>query len=1238
MTSRELLALLAERRVFLSGEGGTLKFRAPEGAVDSGLRELLRQEKGGLLQALRARPGHLLLSPLSFNQHSLYFLHLLEPDSAAYNLALSMRLKSDADAAAMRLALERLVLRHEQLRTTYGHLDLGGMPVPAQFVHEHLSPAFETIEASGWTDAELAGRVRTFYRTPMDLEAGPVVRAGLFICGAGASVLVVVVPHIAADGRSMSLILRDLSAACRGELEQGRREPARAEYTDFVAAQHRLLGDPSGRAHVEYWAAIHTPPAPPLDLGSEVRRPAVRRSAGATHYLRIESSLRAAVERAAREEGVTAFSLLLSVFQWVLLARSGQRDVVVGIPTLGRTDSRFEDCVGYFVNPVPLRCRRVGSPSFREHARATAQEFREALEHREAPFAAVVERLGGTRDAARTPVFQVLFNFLSRKTLGDVVDIFYPAEAPVAVDLAGMKATAYPLDQQEGQFDLTLELIERSDDILGLVKYCTDLFTPGEAGSLAAEFLRRLESAVADPGLLLFTEPGEAVRDLPAEDKPVLAVAATFTAEVFQEFFDFWFRRLDWDVAVRFAPFSQVFQELLSPESLLRGNRKGHDLVLLRFEDLLGGGDRSPADGVAELRARLPPVLDDVLQAVETASRAVSVPLCIVVCPSSPRFEEIAREASEAVDRFLEALRRIPGTVVLTHEDVVRRYPVPEYHEPLGETLARIPFTRPYQAALSAAVVRSLLALSRKPVKALVVDCDGTLWEGVAAEDGPRGVSIGPPVQKFQEFLLEQYRAGVMLCLCSKNREDDVWAVFDQNPAMLVRREHVAFWRVNWESKSVNLPALAAEMNIGLDAVAFLDDNPVERSEIRASCPAVFCPELPGDWAERAGWLEHLWVLDHPRATGDDRKRQEHYRTDRLRADLKRGAGSLSDFLEKLELRVDLRPADSSTFERLAQLSVRTNQFNTTTLRLSPQEAAAYVAEPRQAAYVAFVSDRFGDYGLVGGMFVRATAGLLRVEGMLLSCRALGRGVEHRMAAHLAGVARENGCGRVAFPCRATERNEPARKFLAQLAEECSGSRDDDGTLLVDAALLSAIRYQPRDGVAPASPGQESTAGPDLEVHAQRELAGHIASDCRTVGQILAALDEESRARRSGAVIPLVATAPETTTERVLASVWRRALGLDEIDTQANFFELGGTSLLMARVAIEVRRDHGLAVSIVDLFHYPTIAALARHLDRGGAGVERPALVAAGAPRQRDAPGRPELPAAFLRLKKARGK
>lgn len=1244
------MTALAARRILLVNRDGNIGFRAPEGSLDDELREAIKRNKEGLASALERRQGFVQLCPLSNNQLSMFFLHLFDPKSPAYNLALTMRVRATLDPDKLRKALALLAQRHEQLRATFSHVFLDNSAVPCQLIAERLAPILEEYDARSLSEDELHGQAQAFYAAPLDLGNGPAVLAGLFWHGETDHVLVVKLHHIVADGWSINLILRDLGRYYH-DIDLGcaiEEQVFPVAYSKFSIQQRDSVSLPEGRAHLTYWQNLHTPVAAALELGRSKPRPVIRRSVGATRHFLVDPAFQSRLDDCARKLGITTFALLLGVFQAFLFRRSRQNEVVVGIPTLGHRSPEFQNTVGYFVNPIAVRSHRERPLSFREHAQLTARELAEGLDHRDTPFAALVERLGGARDLSRTPVFQVMFHLLSKRMLGDAADLLYPCPVETNVDFGGLAATGFPLNQQEGQFDLTLEIIERGKDMLGLFKYCTDLFEPEEVTEMISDFRGLLECAVSDPENFVVDTPlGKMSEEQPpAKAEMKVVVAATFTAEAFRELLEYWFDRLGWRTEITFDHYNQVFQALLDPTSVLRQNRHGFGVIMIRFDDFLGmpleGGLK--AEGAEEsLGKRLASNLDELVGALAAGAPAMHVPLCVGFCPSSPKLQELMSDEVQLRERTVDRLRSIQGVRVLTPEDVFRWYPVEQYYEPLGEELGHIPYTQDCMAALATSVVRLLYAIVKKPVKAIAVDCDGTLWSGVVGEDGADGVIMSMAHLQFQEFLVEQHRAGVVLCLCSKNQASDVWSVFDRNPGMPLKREYISFWRINWQSKSVNLREIAAEINIEPNAIAFLDDNPVEREEVRANCPSVLCAELPEDPAARLPYLRHFWPLDHGSVTEEDRRRGEYYWSERQRSDLLKGTGSFADFLERLQLVVDVHRAGVAEYQRMSQLSIRTSQFNSTARVFTLQEVAEYNARPGHEAFVTRVRDRFGDYGIVGAMLVSKQDSALSVDSLLLSCRALGRGVEHRMAVFLARHASASGCAWVDYPIHVTNRNEPVRAFLHKLLESCSGSVNEKGTVRVSTDQLAAVRYIPEEGSSEKQTGKKMALDSTGEIISPvwESRVTSIASEIQTVRSIRSASREwrrqrqlSRRARTGGNGTP---TLPASDAEKMIAETWKNSLAVDDIGTGDNFFEIGGTSILLAQVAVELKR-RGMEVSLVDLFQYPTISALARHLSCPESQDGDLDSMATAGRRQRAMVEIQQLPAVFERLKRHRGK
>jgi FkbH-like protein len=330
-------------------------------------------------------------------------------------------------------------------------------------------------------------------------------------------------------------------------------------------------------------------------------------------------------------------------------------------------------------------------------------------------------------------------------------------------------------------------------------------------------------------------------------------------------------------------------------------------------------------------------------------------------------------------------------------------------------------------------IARRFYRIHTPPHKVIVLDCDDTLWRGVCGEDGASGVSVGPAFKALQEFLIAQRDAGMLLCLCSKNNEEDVWRVFEKNPEMILKREDFVSSRINWQPKSENLRSLSAELQLGMDSFIFLDDSAVQCAEVEARCPEVITLQLPEQETNFKGFLSHVWAFDHLKITEEDRQRSDLYATNAEREQLRAQSLCLEDFLAGLELQVKFLPMTKAELPRVTQLTQRTNQFNFTSVRRSESEVERLCSAGNAECLVIQLRDRFGDYGLVGAMIFTRRPGLLDVDNVLLSCRALGRRVEHRMLSHLGRIAQKEGSEKVRINFVSTPKNKPARDFLESI-------------------------------------------------------------------------------------------------------------------------------------------------------------------------------------------------------------
>jgi amino acid adenylation domain-containing protein len=503
MTATELLSELEARGIELWAEGDRLRFRAPEGALTSDLRERLAQHRTEVLALLRERGAHQGLEyPLSHQQRSLWFLHQTAPQSAAYNVGFAARVRSTVDCDALGGAVQALVDRHASLRAVFATSN----GEPMQRVPQVSRAYYEQVTVPSLDEPGLRQLVAELYRQPFDLRTGPLLRTWLISRSPDDHVLLVTAHHIAVDGWSAYLLIDELRAlyeSRRTGLPAELPRPA-AEYRDFVAWQARTLAEDGDRLWSYWKGQLRGDPAP-LEIPADRPRPAVPRHVGATHSFVISADRVQRLKQLTRAEGTTLFVTMLAVFQTLVYRYTGQQDLTVGTPSFGRPVEAMQGVVGHFVNTLPLRLDLASIPTFRGLVHATRDVVLGALAHEAYPFSLMVQRLGVGRDSSRPPLVQVMFALQKAQRSTDLVRLFAPGDpdAPLTVDFGGLALQAFPLAQQEGQFDLMLEVGEVEQSMAANFKFNSDLFDRSTMVRFQAYLETLIDSATSQPDLPL---------------------------------------------------------------------------------------------------------------------------------------------------------------------------------------------------------------------------------------------------------------------------------------------------------------------------------------------------------------------------------------------------------------------------------------------------------------------------------------------------------------------------------------------------------------------------------------------------------------------------------------------------------------------------------------------------------------------------------------------------------------
>lgn len=1138
--------------------------------------------------------------PLSYAQQRFWFLHHLNPDSSAYNIPFAVRLKGALDAAALEQTFREILRRHKVLNTFFTSVDGQPMQVIAPVLAGPLiiTQDLRHLQA-GVRETEMRRLVTENAEQPFDLTRAPLLRARLLRLSDDEHVLVLALDHIATDAGSAGILLEEMATLyCAFAAGQPSPLPELPlQYADFAHWQHEWLEGEVMNSQLDYWRQQLAGAPAGLDLPSDRPRSQTRDFQLASYTLEIPETLALKIRDFSQRENVTLFMTFFAAFNALLYLYSGQSDILIATPVSNRNRPELQSLIGCFINHLIMRTACSPEVSFRELLAQVRETTLSAHAHQDLPFEKLVAELRPDRKAGRDPLLQVVFNL-------------YDSRRQELV-LPGLKVE--PIELKLGTIsDLDLRMIDTERGLVAAFRYDAALFDGETVEHLAASFVAILETVTQRPAttfsqLALSDQLRTRVEAaLIREQSQTIVVAATFTADPIQESLAFWMQEFDVPAQIEIAPYNQLFQQLLDPASQLAQNRHGINIVLVRLQDWLF--QREPQAGSeTETNQTLQINTRDFVLALKAAVTHSPTPFLVCLCPSTPdaKDQSFRPDLFKSMEGFLiSELDSVDGVYLVTESELLETYPVASFYDAYRDKLGHVPFQPVFFTALGTMIARKIYALRSAPYKVLVLDADQTLWRGIVAEDGVAGIEITSAHAALQRFVVVQQQAGMLICLCSKNNENDVVEVFKQHPEMPLRREHLASWRINWIPKSQNLRALSAELEQGLESFIFIDDDPVECAEVETHCPEVLSLQLPQDRATIPRFLKHVWAFSNLKITDEDRKRTALYRQNVERKRFRQESLTFEEFLSSLELEVEIGPLEPPAFRRISQLTNRTNQFNTTTIRRSESELQQLWQSPDFECYVVRVKDRFGEYGLVGAMFIEATPTAVKLETFLLSCRVLGRGVEHQMLVKVAQIAQTRDLARVDVPYDPTERNRPALNFLESVGATFRETFGNSYIFKFPAEVIIGLRHQPiaahfREGAAvnaapvrppqaPAASSPQSTARTHFKPSLIRRIATELF-DAERINQVI----EEQR-RQALSEVAQVFVAPRTPIEAKLAEIWKRILGVERVGTYDNFFKLGGHSLQGTLLMSRVSDAFQVELPLLSLFEAPTIAALAQ--------------------------------------------
>jgi len=1111
--------------------------------------------------------------PLTRGQRALWFLQRLAPESSAYNIVAALHIPSGLDVERLRGAVAALVAHHPALRTVFREEAEG----PAQKVLDAGAgeAPFRVEEVAGRGEEEVRARVVEEAGTPFDLARETPLRVLVLDRGGRGHTLVLSLHHIVSDLWSLSVLLGQLRALYAQGLEHGEEilEASPITPVDLALAEERWLAGPGGEAAWAFWRERLAGELPTLDLATDRPRPPHQSFRGDSRTLRLPAELTGRLRQLAAgsgtgepgsgRSGATLYTLLLAAWQTLLLRHSGQREILVGTPTLGRSRPELEAVVGYFVNPVVLHARLVPGASFADLVGELRGQVIGALVHQSFPFPLLVERLAPERDASRSPLFQAMFT-LQRADRMDPGDLaaFVLGEGGVELDFGGLAARSLPTVQQIAQFDLELVAAEVGESLGFSLLYNTDLFDATTASRLLAQLRELLAGIVARP------------------EAPLEALPLAGPAEAHQ-------LRLEWnDTAL--APRAGEAGEALVPELFAAQARRcpaatalalGGDT--LDYRSLAAWSDRiavallaagvGPETPVAVLAHRGFELVASMLALFRVGAAYLPLdpnhpaarmrqtvegsgsPLALVTHELLPRWEEVAHPLAAAP-------RALDLDALVGMED--------------GSDTALAAWPRPAPDQLAYVLYTS--GSTGVPKGAMVVH--GGMLNHLLAKIEDLGIGPGDTVaqnasQTF-DISIWQFLAALLVGGTVRIFPDDVaW-----DPARL-------------------------PVEVAATGVTVFEAVPSMIRAMLGQLEALGAGAAPDFTALR-------WLIPTGEALPPEVARQWLERPERIPLVNAYGPTECSDDVTHAFLRL---PPGEGVARMPIGRPIRATDLHVLDAHLRPGPLGApgelwvggrgvgrgYLGDPRRTAD-AFRPDPFGPLaspGGTGGARLYKTGDLVR---------------------HLPDGELEF-FGRIDFQVKV----RGYRIELEEIETVLHRHPGVDATVVVarEDALTGArliAWWVPASGQAPPSvPALREWVGARLPEYMVPALFVELPALPLTAnGKVdRAALPEPAAADLAGDGEVL---APTTPTEESLVAIWAEVLGLPPagLGVDRGFFELGGHSLLATRVVSRIRESFGVELPLRTFFDHPTVAGLAARLEgmRADADVEIPRADPAAAP------------------------
>jgi len=1106
-------------------------------------------------------------------------------NAGAFFEQLSFSIHSKLDIAIFEQVWNTIILRHDLLRTNFIHnkakepLQIVFKQRPLEFYYEELSSK-ASLESYKMQDKQ-----RGF-----NLAKDKLFRIALFKESNQLYHVIISFHHILMDGWCSTILYDEFRALYLATIEkQSLTLPTATPYVEYVKWLRKM--DEEGQkafwsTYLEGYSQLATLPHKKSSQLQKIKE----------FSFNFSQELSTSLKSLAQELKVTLNVVLQSLWGILLSRYNDTHDVVFGTIVSGRpTDiAQIDTMVGLFMNTIALRVKYEKQTNFKELVEQMQQTLLGFKSNEYYPLAKI---------QTLTPL---------KNGLIDHSFVFENFPADEGED-GRLKVSDYTMDDFSGD-DFTLQVMPHEDAIYFKLIYNQAIFDQKVVENIQNDLTLLAQELRSDS---IVTNLAQELGKKYQKERIKTVITATFTTDNIEENLKIWGKKFGLELDTHFSGYNQVFQELIDETSQTSQNTTGVNIFLVRLEDFI----RSKSLGDQEAIVMMEKSYLSLLEILRSKKRESDY--FFGIFPPSTHLG-LSQKLIHAIEwlnsKFMQELKALKNVYPIDFRNIAQRYQVDEIFDPLKDKAGHLPFSDAFYTAYATEIYRAIYALKKPHFKVIALDCDNTLWGGVVGEDGVFGIDISGGYLELQKFVIAKQAEGFLIVLNSKNNENDVWEVFEKNEKMLLKKEHIVHAKINWQPKSQNLKEMAQELNLGLNSFIFLDDNPLEASEVIKNAPEVLSIPLPKNPNTFKLFLEHIWAMDKLKITAEDKSRTQMYKAETQRNESSQKL-SMDDFLASLELKIYMNRMFDSQLPRVAQLTQRTNQFNVSTIRRSESDISTLLKDDNFVCWSVNVEDKFGDYGLVGVIMTQKQEEILFIDTFLMSCRVLGRGVEKTILSGLKNYAKSYGISKLEIDFYPTKKNRPALDFIQnsgfildkeeaekrryyQMVEELPEQasfveflfdREESvfTTQTVQEVLTptqTALKEEPIQTTQSSIDDfnfafLESLDAIDREaiVHPSfyEPLLHHKATQILGLSQ---SVDQRK------ALVEFIA--PQTPDEIALSAIYQELLHIEKVGIHDCFFELGGHSLSATRLLSRIYQQFRVELELKDIFSHPTIAKL----------------------------------------------